>query len=132
MFAFFHIMGLIKKEVSIFCQLRCRRSNDRKLTKVLNKSTRIYAYSHFRKEESLPWFQNQNEAKAILKSSLFSCTSGRKPFYRLHNRYRTLFPYKPGSRPSFLSHSQRSRIQKFGLFQGPQKILRASEAGKKK
>ena len=24
------------------------------LTKLLNKSTRIYAYSHFRKEESLP------------------------------------------------------------------------------
>ena len=51
---------------------------------------------------------------------------------KLSIRYRTLFPYKPGSRPSFLMHSQRSRIQKLGLFRGPQKILRASEAGKKK
>ena len=67
--------GFDKNKVSIVCQLRCRRSNERKLTKVLNKSTRIYAYSHFRKEESLPWFQNQSEAKAILKSSLISCTS---------------------------------------------------------
>ena len=50
----------------------------------------------------------------------------------LLSRYRTLFPYKSGSRPSFLRHTQRSRIQKLGLFQGPQKILRASEAGKKK
>ena len=47
-------------------------------------------------------------------------------------RYRTLFPYKPDPRPTFLRHTQRSRIQKLGLFWGPQKILRASEAGKKK
>ena len=47
-------------------------------------------------------------------------------------RHRTLFPYKSSSRPSFLWHTQRSRIQKLGLFQEPQKILRASEAGKKK
>ena len=45
---------------------------------------------------------------------------------------RTLFPFKSGSRPSFLRHTQRSRILHLGLFWGPQKILRASEAGKKK
>ena len=50
----------------------------------------------------------------------------------LNSRYRTLFPYKPDPRPTFLRHTQRSRIQKLGLFWGPQKILRASEAGKKK
>ena len=38
-------------------------------------------------------------------------------------RYRTLFPYKPEPRPTFLRHTQRSRIQKLGLFRGPQKIL---------
>ena len=50
----------------------------------------------------------------------------------IYSRYRTLFPYKSGSRPRFLRHTQKSRIQKLGLFWGPQKILRASEAGKKK
>ena len=50
----------------------------------------------------------------------------------INTRYRTLFPYKPDPRPTFLRHTQRSRIQKLGPFRGPQKILRASEAGKKK
>ena len=48
------------------------------------------------------------------------------------SRYRTLFPYKPAPRPTFLRHTQRSRIQKLGLFWGLQKIFRASEAVKKK
>ena len=48
------------------------------------------------------------------------------------SRYRTLFPYQPDPRPTFLRHTQRSRIQKLGPFRGPQKILRASEAEKKK
>ena len=47
-------------------------------------------------------------------------------------RYRTLFSYKPGPMPSFLSYTLRSRIQNVDLFWGPQKFLRASEAGKKK
>ena len=39
-----------------------------------------------------------------------------EPFF---SRYRTLFSYKSGSRPSFLRHTQWSRIQKLGLFWGP-------------
>ena len=47
-------------------------------------------------------------------------------------RYMTLFSYKPGSMPSFLRHTLRSRIQNADLFWGSQKFLRASEVGKKK
>ena len=54
------------------------------------------------------------------------------PFRWIYYRYRTLFPYKPAPRPTFLRHTQRSRIQKLGCFWMPQKILRTSEAVKKK
>ena len=43
-----------------------------------------------------------------------------------------LFPYKLDLVPSFFRHTLRSRIQNLGLFSGPQKFQRASEAGKKK
>ena len=39
-----------------------------------------------------------------------------KQILDMSNRYRTLFPYKFGSRPSFSRHTQRSRIQKNGYF----------------
>ena len=42
-------------------------------------------------------------------------------------RYRTLFPYKPDPKLTFLRHTQRSRIQNLGLFWGPQKQERKND-----
>ena len=72
--------------------------------------------------------------KKIFRFKIFSVLYGKESNWsnNMCFRYRTLFPYKPDPRPTFLRHTQRSRIQKLGLFRGPQKILRASEAGKKK
>ena len=36
--------------------------------------------------------------------------------FTMHCRYRTLFPYKPAPRPTFLRHTQRSRIQNLSHF----------------
>ena len=45
----------------------------------------------------------------------------------LVSRYRTLFPYLPAPRPTFLRHTKRSRIQKLGLFWGSQKQKRKND-----
>ena len=86
------------------------------------------SFDDVRQPNSAIWRKIRNEYIFLLKCDMARSRIQNIDFkYIQDNIFQTV-----GSRTSFLRHSERSRIQKLSLFWGPQKILRASDAGKKK